>query len=189
MNARSGILVVLSAAVFAGCAPRGGLSPEQRAEAEHVLDLARSYENTGDLRRATDVYTSIAETYPRSDAGAGAAYKAAIILVNPHNPVRDDALALVWFRTALGRPIPPDNRGLAETFVSQLEHLEELRQDLDLHWRMNDSLRNVVRRQGLTIVSYHRRAEQLEQQLFAANVELKKLKDVDIQIARSRRRR
>jgi hypothetical protein len=189
MNARCGILIALSAVVFTGCAPRGGLSTEQRAEAEHVLTLARSYENTGDLRRATDVYTSIAETYPRSDAGAGAAYRAALLLVNPRNPVRDDALALVWFRTALGRPVTPDDRGYAEIFVAQLEHLSELRQDVDLHWRMNDSLRNVVRRQGLTIASTHRRAEQLEQQLFAANVELKKLKDVDLQIARSRRSR
>jgi hypothetical protein len=189
MNARSGLLIVLSAVVITGCAPRGGLSPEQRAEADQGLGLARSYENTGDLRRATDVYTSIAETYPRSDAGAGAAYRAALLLVNPRNPVRDDALALVWFRTALGRPIPPDDRGYAEIFVSQLNHLAELRQEVDLHWRMNDSLRNVVRRQGLSIASYHRRSEELEQQLFAANVELKKLKDVDIQIARSRRSR
>ncbi len=189
MNARSGILIVLSAFLVTGCAPRGNLSPEQRAEAEHILDLARSYENTGDLRRATDVYTSIAETYPRSDAGAGAAYKAGLLLVNPHNPVRDDALALVWFRTALGRSIPPDDRGYAEIFIAQLEQLKEMRQDLDLHWRQNDSLRNVVRDQGLTIASYQRRNEQLEQQLFASNAELKKLKDVDLQIARSRRNR
>lgn len=189
MNARSGMLILLSAVVMTGCAPRGNLSPEQRAEAEHVLDLARSYENTGDLRRATDVYTSIAETYPRSDAGAGAAYRAGLLLANPHNPVRDDALALVWFRTALGRSIPPDNRGHAEIFIAQLEHLEEVRQDLDLNWRQNDSLRNVVRQQGITIASYHRRNEQLEQQLFASNAELKKLKDVDLQIARSRRNR
>jgi hypothetical protein len=189
MNARSGILIVLSAFVITGCAPRGGISPEQRADADHTLDLARSYENTGDLRRATDVYTSIAQTYPRSDAGAEAAYKAGLLLVNPHNPVRDDVIALTWFRTALGRSIPSDDRGHAEIFIAQLEHLEELRQDLYIHGRLNDSLRNVVRQQVLTIASYHRRTEQLEQQFFAADVELKKLKDVDLQIARSRRRR
>jgi hypothetical protein len=189
MNARSGILIVAVTLLITGCAPRGSLSPEERAEAERILDLARSYETTGDLRRATDVYSSVAETYPRSDAGADAAYRAGLLLVNPRNPIRDDALALVWFRTALSRSISPTDREYAEIFIAQLGHLKELRHEADLRWQLNDSLRTVIRRQGVTIATYRRRTQQLEQQLFAANVELKKLKDVDLEIARSRRSR
>jgi hypothetical protein len=182
------LALVLTMAV-AGCAPPQELTPAQRAEAEHLIDLARSFETTADLRRATDLYTSVAESYPHSDAGAEAAYKAGLLRVNPHNPVRNDTLALAWFHTAMTRPIAPDERDHTEVCIALLEHMDELRQDLDLHWRLADSLRSLARRQGVSIAAYQRRNQELEQQLFASTVELKKLKDVDIRIARSRQRR
>lgn len=182
-------LVVLPVLLGAGCASRGGLTPAQRAEAGNLLDLARSFEATGDLRRATDLYTSVAENYPLSDGGAEAAYKAGLLRVNPHNPVRSDTLALLWFRTSLSRQAGPDVRMHTENYIAGLEHVGELRQDLNLYWQLCDSLRTVVRRQGVTIAAFERRTQSLEQQLFAANVELKKLKDVDIQLDRRNRRR
>jgi hypothetical protein len=188
MNARRFSYALVVTVAIGGCATREGLTPAQRADAEHILDLAHSFETTADLRRATDLYTSVAETYPHSDAGAQAAYKAGLLRVNPHNPVRNDTLALLWFRTALARPLGPDERDNADVCIAMLEHLGELRQDLDLHWRMVDSLRSLARRQGVTIAAYQRRNLELEQQLFASTVELKKMKDVDVRLARTRQR-
>jgi len=189
MNARNYILVLASVFAVAGCAPRATVAPAPRSDTERVLDLALSFESLGDLRRATDVYTSIATRYPQSDPGAKAAYKAGLLRVDPHNPARDDSLALLWFRTALGRAIPLEDRYHAENYSAQLQHLQELRQDLSAQWRMNDSLRSVTRQQGVAIAEHQRRTLELEEQLFAANSELKKLKDVDLQIARTRQHR
>jgi len=189
MNARNYILVMASALAIVGCASRETLAPAPRADTDRVLELALSYENLGDLRRATEVYTSIAVRYPHTDPGAQAAYKAGLLRVNPRNPARDDTLALLWFQTALSRPISLQDRHHAENYSAQLQHLQELRQDLNAQWRLNDSLRNVIRQQGVAIAAHQRRTLGLEEQLFAANSELKKLKDVDLQIARTRQHR
>jgi len=189
MNARNYILVMASAFAIAGCASRETLAPAPRADTEHVLGLALSYENLGDLRRATEVYTSVATRYPHSDPGAEAAFKAGLLRVNPHNPARDDTLALKWFRIALARPIPLEDRRHAENYSTQLLHLQELRQDLNVQWRLNDSLRSVIRQQGVAIAGHQRRTLELEEQLSAVNAELKKLKEVDLQIARTRQHR
>ena len=52
-----------------------------------------------------------------------------------------------------------------------------------------DSLQLVVRRQGTTIASQTRRMGELERTLGATSTELRRLKDVDIQISRSQQQR
>jgi len=52
-----------------------------------------------------------------------------------------------------------------------------------------DSLQLAVRRQGVTIASQTRRMGELERTLGATSTELRRLKDVDVQISRSQQQR
>jgi len=176
------------ALLAAGCAPTS-LTPAQKEEADRQLERARAMETTQDLRRALHMYTIIAETYAQSPQGALAAQRAAMLYARPGNLQRNDSLALFWFRTAVARIESTDMRDQIQLSMFLLDRSALQQQELRRARVIADSLQLVVRRQGTTIASQTRRMGELERTLGATSTELRRLKDVDIQISRSQQQR
>jgi|APIni6443716594_1056825.scaffolds.fasta_scaffold16681_2 hypothetical protein len=170
------------------CAP-ASLTPSQKEEADRQLGLARAMETTQDLRRALHMYTIVAETYAQSPQGALAAQRAAMLYARPGNLQRNDSLALYWFRTAVARIESPDMRDQIQLSMFLLDRSALQQQELRRARVMADSLQLVVRRQATTIASQTRRMGEIERTLGATSNELRRLKDVDIQISRSQQQR
>jgi len=170
------------------CAPPG-LTPAQKEEADRQLELARAMETTQDLRRALHMYTIVAETYAQSPQGALAAQRAAMLYARPGNLQRNDSLALFWFRTAVARIESPDMRDQIQLSMFLLDRSALQKQELRRTRIIADSLQLIVRRQGATIASQTRRMGELERTLGATSTELRRLKDVDVQISRSQQQR
>jgi hypothetical protein len=170
------------------CTPPG-LTPTQKDEADRQLELARAMETTQDLRRALHMYTIVAETYAQSPQGALAAQRAAMLYARPGNLQRNDSLALFWFRTAVARIESPDMRDQIQLSMFLLDRSALEKQELRRARIVADSLQLAVRRQSATIASQMRRMGELERTLGATSTELRRLKDVDVQISRSQQQR
>jgi hypothetical protein len=183
-----GALFVLMA--LAGCSSTQQPGrPEADLEVKRQLELARSFESRSDLRRASHMYEMIAQTYPRSAATIEATRKAAILYGSVRNPGRNDSLAQYWFRKAVGLPISQDERDQAELCVSLLDRVRAHQQQARANALLADSLQLVIDRQWGTISYQSRRIQELEREIAAATEEMKKLKDVDVRLSQSRRRR
>jgi hypothetical protein len=181
-------LAAALALLFIACTP-ASLTPSQKVEADRQLELARAMETTQDFRRALHMYTIVAETYAQSPQGALAAQRAAMLYARPGNLQRNDSLALFWFRTAVARIDSPEMRDQIQLSMFLLDRSLLQQQELHRAKVIADSLQLIVRRQSTTIASQTRRMGELERTLGATSTELRRLKDVDIQISRSQQQR
>jgi len=181
------LFVLSAAAMAAGCAGVDG-SRSDDAVAYHMR-MADSLEQEMALRGAAEHYAAVAEGYPQSGAYPVAVRKAAILYSSEFNEARNDSLALHWFTAYLGLPLKKAERENVQTFVSLLQRTRTLREELNRRTMMADSLGALARRQAGTLNADTRRIQDLEAELQKAEGELKKIKDIDLRLSRSRGRK
>ena len=179
--------IALTCAI-SGCATLSGESGTD-ADARKHLDLARSLEASSALREAAHEYSIIAAQFPTSSAYPTAVRKAALLYARPDNPDRNDSLARFWFHAYQELPLQGQEKDLI-TVVSMLYHqVDSLDADNSHRQSAVDSLTALSRRQAGTASAQAKRVKELEGDLERAVEELKKLKEIDVKLSKSRRQR
>jgi hypothetical protein len=176
--------------ILAGCSSTR-LDSDTEARAARHMAIADSLEEARALDQAVLEYKIVAELYPSSSAYASAVRKAALLYLNPDNPARNDSLALHWVSVYLGLPVPWAERESARAQLTLLERVMALQSELQRRGRVIDSLAAVARKQDAQISDQAAQLQQiqtLQNELKQARQELDRLKQVDVDISRSRRK-
>lgn len=168
------------------CSPPPGVETPPPSEIERQMDLANSFAQGGDFRRAIHLYSMIADDVPETVWGATATHRTALLLSSPRNHSRNDSLALLWFRSTIARTRSADERLQAEVSISLLDRLQVRVRDARRQRAIVDSLQTALRRQSGMILSQTRRLQDMEREVVTAQTELKRLKEVDVTLSRSR---
>lgn len=162
--------------------------PEE-LEARRKMELARALEASGALREATHEYAMIAEQYVDADIRPAAVRKAAHLSVHPQNPARSDSAALSWLQIFQGLPVSIEERENAAVLASVIKRLDSVEHLNAWQSATADSLFLVAKKQFVTIASQGKRIKDLETELEQSVSELKKLKEIDVRVSKSRRNR
>jgi hypothetical protein len=184
---RVALAIALASAVLSGCLA----SPDtwgSGAVAYHMR-MADSLEEAMSLQLAAAHYAAVAEEYPLSAAYPYAVRKAALLYANEFNPARNDTLALHWFKIYLGLSLRKAERENVQATASLLQRVVNARERLARLTRQADSLTVVSRAQAGTLGADARRIQALESELEQAQRELQRMKEIDLQLSKSRGRR
>jgi len=182
------VLLVLGLGVLPGCS--AWMSEDGAdAAARRQLDLAQRLQASGALREATLEYTIIAEQYPKTDAYGTAVRKAAYLYASPVNPSRNDSIASEWLAVHLGLDISTEEREGSALLIERIRETFALRREIARHSEVADSLASVTRGLSTGSLRLSRQIDQLQGELRETREELEKLKEIDAQTSKSRRRR
>jgi hypothetical protein len=182
------LLVLVLAFTLAGCFSSGSTrSPEAAAVA--LFNRADSLEAQMAIRSAAEVYGMIADQYPQSSVYPQAVRKAALLTATELNPARNDSLALRWFAAYLALPTKREEREVAQVCYSLLQRMRVLQEEMMKRTGAADSLGGVVRRLGATVSAEQRRIVDLEAELTQVQGELRRLKEIDLKLSKSRGRK
>lgn len=173
--------------VAGGCVSSRVDSDTEGRAARHMA-LGDSLEQAYVLDQATLEYQIVAELYPASSAYPSAVRKASLLYLNPDNPIRNDSLALRWVSIYLGLPSQLPDREDARTEHLLLERIVALEQRFTHRRHAADSLTAIIRRQDTQLLNQAQQLQSLQNELRQVRQELDKLKQVDVQINRSRRK-
>ncbi len=173
--------------IAGGCAGTR-IDSDTEARAARHMALADSLEQALVLDQAALEYQIVAELYPSSSYYPAAVRKASLLNLNPDNPMRNDSLALHWVSTYLGLPLQLPDRQNARAELYLLERITALQQDLAQRRHAADSLAAITRRQDTQLTNQAQQLQTLQSELKQVRQELDKLKQVDVQINRSRRK-
>lgn len=161
---------------------------DTEARAAYHMWVADSLKQSQEFAQAALEYQIVSEHYPSSSAYPDAVRNAALLYLNPDNPVRNDSLALHWLSAYLALPIQDSERENARAQVHLLERVTTLQDNLSERRQVTDSLLAVNRKQDAQISSQAQQLQTLQRELKQERQELDKLKQVDVQINRSRRK-
>lgn len=180
--------LAFAAAAVAGCATLVGEHGEE-AEARRQVELARTLEAASNLREAAHEYSIVALRYPNSSVWPTAVRKTALLFASPLNSSRNDSISLAWFNVYQALPLNPQEKDVVQSHIALQGRMRALDDELDRQKEVNDSLTVTVKKLSATVTAHGRRTQELEAQLRQTSGELKKLKDVDVRLSKSRRGR
>ena len=132
--------------------------------------VAESLAVAHQYHQAADAFSSFAEKHSESNDFAFAARNAAYLYAHPLNTAHDDSASLYWFQRYLTLPLAETERQQATMYVGLLQRIVAMKAEL-------------VKR-SVESSSRSNRTRELETLLKQANDELKKLRDVDVNIHR-----
>jgi hypothetical protein len=171
----------------AGCSTLNVDSDTEARAARHMV-LADSLEEATAFDQATIEYRIVAELYPTSSAYQAAVRKTSLLYLNPDNPARNDSLAAHWLSIYLGLPVQRSERENARTQLNLLERVASLQHELAKRLDVSDSIAAVTRKQEAQISTQAQQLQALQNELRQVRQELDKLKQVDVQMNKSRRK-
>lgn len=171
----------------AGCSTFNFDADTEMRAGRHMA-LADSLERASTLDEATLEYKIVAEHYPSSTAYQTAVRKTGLLYANPKNPMHDDSLALHWVRAYLQLPGELPDREGAETEITLLERIASLQQALTQRQAAADSLLALTKNQETMISGHMQQLQALQSEVRQVRQELNKLKQVDVEINKSRRK-
>ena len=172
---------------LSGCSTLG-VDADTEARAAYHMMVADSLKQRQEFAQAALEYQIVSEHYPSSSAYPDAVRNAALVYLNPDNPVRNDSLALHWLSAYLALPALGSDRENAKAQIHLLERVSTLQQHLTERRQTTDSLLAVNRKQDAQISSQAQQLQTLQNELKQIRQELTRLKQVDVQINRSRRK-
>ncbi len=152
------------------------------------MTAADSLAQAGDLRGAALEYGLVAQHYAGSAQYPEAVHKAALLSLDPRNPNADDSTAVYWLNTYLRIPNNPPAAQDARTQLFLLQHISAVQAALERARLAVDTLTQLVHRQSTQLTAQGQRLQETEVQLRQAQQELARLKEVDVQLSRTRRR-
>ncbi|MGB2959228.1 MAG: hypothetical protein WBG01_10540 [Bacteroidota bacterium] len=187
MNRPIIVVLILVAGLHVGCSTWPG-EDSSEAEPRRQLELARRLQASGAIREATHEYTIVAEQYPTAGVHATAVRKVAQLYANPSNPLRNDSTATAWLEVHLGLDISGEEREASALLIERIRETAELRKRLTHHTIMADSMASVTLDLAAATTKLTRQTNQLRSELRDTREELNKLKEIDAQTSKSRRR-
>ena len=176
------LLIVLA---FCGCSSSGLLSDAEIQAQRHVA-IADTLERASALKEATDEFLIVAERYPSTSVYALAVRKAALLLGFPSNPAANDSASLYWLNKYLTLTNSPEEKQFIQMYLRGVDRVSILHDSLERETATVDSLTAVTRKQGSEAVTRTRRLQELEAELQKVSTELRKLKEIDVGISKSR---
>ncbi len=182
---RRNVIVIILCFLLAGCVSqfRGfKLESQARSHMEHAAAL----EDSSSYHQAAKEYAIVAERYPATSYYKRAVWKAALLNIHPANLKIDTSAALFWMKVYLGLSISSKEKEDATLYVVMLERINGLQAELSSLASEKEKLLAVTRKQSGDIVTGTQRMGELEAELEKARAELKKMKEVDVRIQRSR---
>ncbi len=159
--------VIINMVLFflvAGCsAPI--IERESELQARNHMDGAIALEKSLEYCQAIQEYTIVAESYPSTSYYKAAVWNAALLNIYPANPEIEHSAALHWLQIYLELPLSLEQEEGARLYVALLLQIKDLQTELS-------------RTIGVT--------KKLEAELAKARDELKKMKEVDVRMHRSK---
>jgi len=149
--------------------------------------MADSLEQEMALQGAAEHYALVATEFPQTSAYPVAVRKAAMLYASEFNPARNDSLALRWFTACLGLPLKKPERENVQTFIALLQRVRVLQVEVTRRTASADSLASITRRQAGTVSTDQRRIQELEAELQQTQKELKRMKEIDLRLSKSRK--
>jgi len=141
---------------FAGCAADKATHYEVRMAANHMR-MADSLLKKSAIRKAAHEYTIVAEEYPNTTYYPEAVYNSAVLYSSPLNKTPDDSASLHWFRVYLTLPISDKDKEKANTYISMLERIVQLRRELAHRAMLSDSLSAIIEKLRAIDVDIYKR--------------------------------
>jgi len=179
------VTIIILCLLMTGCLSKIRGS-ESELKARDFMDRAAALENTEAYHQAAQEYAIVAEHYPSTRYHKLAVWKAALLNIHPANPEINYAAAFSWLKVYLKLPLSPEEKEAATFYVSMVERINDLQAELFSMVEEKDRLLEINRKQSSDIESDTKRRKELEAELAHAWDELKKMKDVDVRMHRSR---
>lgn len=179
MKLSAGWLVL--AFLLAGCVVRNTQTDTGRRVQQH-MDTADSLEVSGKWSEALLEYKLLVELYPQSEYHAMAVRNIALLYTTPLNPSMDDSLARQWWHQYLLLDITPMDRITADTYLTLLDRIANLKTAVSRQENGTDSLRAKLKQQSSELGARNKRIGELESELNQTKEELRKIREVDVLI-------
>jgi hypothetical protein len=160
-----------------------------RIELQHQWDLAASLEESKQYAEAAKEYGRIAETFPTSFVYEKAVRKAAMLSVDPENRQFDLDAGLKWFKVLAELPIPPAEQENVRLHIALLERIKGLQNSISELDYGKKKLMTVSAAQEKELAERDRKIRELESELAWTSEELKKMKEVDVLLHESRKKK
>lgn len=179
------LLAILTLTVISGCALlTGGRDPEGWA-LRHMM-LADSLEQGSMFRQASAEYDIVVQRYRGTSQFPKAVKELVNLNINPLNPNRSDSAALSWITVYLALALPKEEIENARMYYMLLQRIRFIQTDIDRQTFVADSVMAATKRQNADAAALNRRVQELEADLKQANMELAKLKEVDVRLSKAR---
>ncbi|MGA9120902.1 MAG: hypothetical protein WB699_16165 [Bacteroidota bacterium] len=180
--------VLLAGLLAGGCNLLNPPHDDEYIAAAH-METAETHEEAGDLSYATREYDMVAMLYPNYSDYPRAVMNAARLFLTARNPAANDSSALTLLTLYLTLPVPEETKAGVRTQLALLERVMGLRALLARTEHSLDSLGSVTRKQTASIGAQSQRQSELETELRQTKEELARLKEVDVRLSRTQRRR
>jgi hypothetical protein len=161
---------------------------EHNTELQQQLSHAASLEESKQYAEAAKEYGRIAETYPTSFFYKQAVRKAAMLHVHPETPQFDLDAGLKWFKVLSELSISPGERENVRLHIALLERIKGLQYSIYELDYGKKKLMSASEAREKELAERDRKIHQLESELAWASEELRKLKEVDVRLYKSRRK-
>lgn len=150
------------------------------------MQLADSLEREGQFQRAATQYTTVAEQFPESSYYPSAVHRAALMYsISPYS-ARNDSAAYRWYLAYLSLPLKKPERENVRVTVEFLHRILLLHAQIAQIYTAADSLTVLTKRHSASLNADSRRMQELELQLQLAHEELRKIKEIDLRLSKSR---
>lgn len=179
------VLLMAIGLLLAGCA--GSFESRTADLVTYHMRMADSLEQVMALQGAAEHYALVATEFPQTSAYPVAVRKSAMLYASEFNPARNDSLALRWFTACLALPLKKTDRENFQTFIALLQRVRVLQEEVTRRTATTDSLASVARRQAGSVATDLRRIQDLEAELQQTQKELKRMKEIDLRLSKSRK--
>jgi len=152
---------------------------EYTIQVKRQLSRAGALEDSKNYAEAAKEYGMIAENYPDSFYHRKAVRKAAMLHIHPDNPRFDLDVSLRWFKALAELPISPTEMERVRFYIALLEQIRSLQHDVQKLLAASD-------KQTRELVERDRQIQLLESEISRIREELRKMKEVDVLLHKSR---
>lgn len=173
------LLLCVGPLLYAGCSSVSGTAD---AEARRHLNTAEEYEQAGLFEKAEEEYIAIVESSPQPSLYPDALRKLALLSLHPSNAAGSDSAAVARFRAYLPHAPTATERESTLLHVRLLERVLALEEELADQRVSLDSLSNSKVSLVDELAARSKRLHQVETELQQVSSELKKLREVDVQL-------
>lgn len=179
------VIVIILCFFLAGCASQFR-DNKLDSQARSHMERAAALEDSSAYHQAAQEYAIVAGRYPSTGYYKDAVRKAGLLNIHPANPEYDTREARFWLNVYLGLQLTPEEKEDATLYISMIERINGLQAQLSSLVLEKDKLLDVTRKQSDDLVTGAQRLEEVKAELAKVRDELKKMKEVDVRMQRSR---
>jgi len=160
---------------------------EHTRQLQNQLSHAGALEDSRNYAEAAKEYGMVAESYPDSLYYIKAVRKAAMLHVHPGNPHFDLDASLQWFKILSDLPISSDEQENVRLHIAMLERIRDLQYSIyELGYDAQKQLATSEKQTRKLVEQRDKQLQLLESELSWTREELRKMKEVDVLLHKSR---